>query len=140
VILRIDHVGLVTDDPAAVGASLAELGLRPAGGGTADGYGVACEFWRHDGPPGAPAVEVVSPLTDGSAVTGHLARKGPGLYHLAFEVDDLVAELARLRAAGFVAVDRQPCAGALPGMRVAFLYLARPADLLVDLVQYAAAE
>lgn len=82
------------------------------------------------------AVELVAPVRGDSAVTGHLARKGPGLYHIAFEVDDVELELARLRSNGFVPVDREPCAGARPGMRVAFMYVRKPAGLLIELVQY----
>ena len=135
-ILGIDHIGLATDDPAGVGSALTELGLRMADGGPAEDYGVSCEFWRHPAGDGRPAVELVTPLQDDSAVTAYLARRGPGLYHVAFEVDDVEAELARLRAAGFVPVDRRPCRGARPGMRVAFLYVRKPAGLLIELVQY----
>jgi len=134
-ILGIDHVGLLTDDPRAVGAHLAALGMRRTEEGNADGYRVACEFWR--APTGGPAVELVTPLDEQSITTGHLARKGPGLYHVAFEVDDLECERDRLRTNGFAVVDRTPCSGALPGMHVTFLYLGGPANLLVELVHYA---
>ncbi|MFL6136662.1 MAG: VOC family protein [Frankiaceae bacterium] len=149
-ILGIDHVGLATDDPAAVGGYLAALGLQRFDAGVAEAYGVSCDFWRWAGMtsaasgagaagrPAQPAVEVVAPVREGSAVSHRLARNGPGLYHLALEVDDLDAELARLRGAGFTAVDREPCAGAREGMRVAFVYAGRPAGVLVELVQYGA--
>jgi len=136
VIMRIDHIGLVTADPAGVGRYLGALGMRATGGGVAGDYGVSCEFWQHPG--AAPAVEVVAPVRDGSAVTDYLARKGSGLYHIAFEVDDIEFELSRLKECGFVAVDRQPCAGARPGMQVAFMYAGKPAGLLIELVRYSA--
>lgn len=135
VIVGIDHIGLVTDDPAGVATFMSELGLEPVSSGVAEAYGVSCDFWRHPR-DGAPAVEVVAPVSPRSVVADQLARRGPGLYHIAFEVDGIEAELTRLRQAGFVAVDAQPCAGALAGMRVAFLYLRRPAGLLVELVEY----
>jgi methylmalonyl-CoA/ethylmalonyl-CoA epimerase len=135
VILRIDHVGLVTADPAGVGRYLDALGLRATGGGPAADYGVTCEFWQLGN--GGPAVEVVAPVSEGSAVTDYLRRKGAGLYHIAFEVDDLEFELARLRRSGFAAVDARPCAGARPGMQVAFMYAGKPAGLLIELVRYA---
>jgi methylmalonyl-CoA/ethylmalonyl-CoA epimerase len=135
----IDHIGLATADPAGVAVFLQALGLQPAGGGPAHSYGVSCEFWRHPG-NGPTAVELVAPLGPTSAVAGQLARRGPGLYHVAFEVDAIDVELPRLTSLGFVAVDRQPCAGALPGMRVAFVYLRRPAGLLIELVEYASGD
>jgi methylmalonyl-CoA/ethylmalonyl-CoA epimerase len=125
----------VTDDPTGVGKYISALGMHLADGGLAHDYGVACEFWQHRD-AGQPAVEVVAPVGEDSAVTDYLARKGPGLYHIAFEVDDVEHELARLSGSGFVAVDRAPCAGARAGMRVAFMYLRKPAGLLIELVQY----
>ena len=122
-----------------VGAAMSALGMRVFDGGVADDYGVACEFWRHPGGSGQPAIELVAPARHDSAVTDYLSRKGPGLYHVAFEVDDVEFELARLKESGFVAVDRQPCAGARAGMRVAFMYVRKPAGLLIELVQYSAA-
>ena len=151
-ILRIDHVGLVTDDPAAAGRAMAVLGMLMVDGGVAPDYGVACEFWQHrdgagqpgqfgqpgHGQLGQPAVELVSPARNDSAVTDYLSRKGPGLYHIAFEVDDLESDMVRLKENGFVPVDREPCTGARAGMRVAFLYVRKPVGLLIELVQYSA--
>jgi len=132
-ILRIDHIGLATAAPAELAPFLGALGLSRGDTGTAPEYRVACEFW--DRPGSEPAIELVSPSGEGSTVDGQLARTGPGLHHIAFEVDDIEPELERLRAAGFVAVDSEPRAGARGGMTVAFTYL-RAARLLVELVHY----
>jgi methylmalonyl-CoA/ethylmalonyl-CoA epimerase len=136
VILGIDHVGVVTEDPDGVGAFLDALGMRRTEDGTAPGYGVSCDFWQFSPAPAEPAVEVVAPVEPDAAVHDYLAKNGPGLYHVAFEVDDLTAELSRLRRNGFVPIDREPCRGARPGMSVAFLYLPKPAAFLVELVAY----
>ena len=133
-IFGIDHIGLATSEPAALAPFLAALGLGRMDAGTADAYRVACEFWQQR--PGGPSIELVSPAAAGSVLDGHLARRGPGLHHIAVEVDRIEPELHRLRAAGFIVVDAAPCAGARAGMLVAFTYLARPAGLLVELVQY----
>lgn len=136
-ILGIDHIGLATADADGVGRALRALGMRRDDGGLADEYGVACDFWSFAGTGGQPAVELVSPARPDSSVSQQLTRRGPGLYHLAFEVDDLDGELARLSGDGFVQIDATPCAGARPGMRVAFLYLPKPAATLIELVHYA---
>ncbi|WP_433649998.1 VOC family protein [Micromonospora zamorensis] len=138
-IIGIDHIGLASDDPDALAGPLTALGLARSDSGVAAGYQVGCEFWNDPARPGAPAVEVVAPLTPESAIAHHLAARGPGLYHVAFRVDDLAGEVARLRREGFVPVDDRPHDGARPGMRVQFLYLRRPAGLLVELVEYTAA-
>lgn len=133
-IIGLDHVGVATGDPAAAGDLFTALGLVPGERGEAGAYAVACAFWTP--PAGGAAVEVVSPLDDTSAVAGRLAREGPGLYHVAFEVDALEAELERVTGAGLVPVDKEPRAGARPGMRVAFVYARQPLGLLVELVEY----
>jgi methylmalonyl-CoA/ethylmalonyl-CoA epimerase len=140
VIIGIDHIGLATEDPAALAPFLTALGLHRDDAAVAQAYGVSCEFWSHPNSGGQPAIELVSPVRTESAVTDRLAKQGPGLYHLAFEVDELEPELDRLRRAGFVRIDATPCAGARPGMRVAFLYLRKPAATLIELVQYGAPE
>ncbi|MEU6432617.1 VOC family protein [Microbispora sp. NPDC046973] len=135
-ILGIDHIGLATDDPAGTAPFLAALGLGAGDRGIADDYGVACEFWRYSDGIGQPSIETVSPVRPDSPIADRLAKQGPGLYHVAFCVDDLEGEFARLREHGFVPVDAAPCAGARPGMRVMFMYARRPAGLLIELVQY----
>ncbi|MBB5873912.1 methylmalonyl-CoA/ethylmalonyl-CoA epimerase [Allocatelliglobosispora scoriae] len=104
--------------------------------GIAETYGVDCQFWGVGAEPGAAAIELVAPNRDDAAIHGHLRRSGAGLYHVAFEVDDIDAELRRLRDGGATPVDRGPCAGARAGMRVCFVYLGTATGLLVELVQY----
>lgn len=137
-ILRIDHIGLATPEPDALGPYLAALGLSKVDEGVAPGYGVACEFWARGWAAGEPSIELVSPAQTGSVLDRHLAHGGPGLHHIAVEVDRIEPELSRLRQAGFTPVDREPCAGARAGMTVAFTYLPKPAGLLVELVRYEA--
>jgi methylmalonyl-CoA/ethylmalonyl-CoA epimerase len=133
-LLRIDHIGLVTGAPAGLAPFLGALGMSRSDDGVADDYGVTCEFWQRQD---SPAVELVSPTRAGSVLDARLARGGPGLHHIAFRVHDVASELDRLRGEGFTAVDAEPRSGARPGMLVAFTYL-RPAGLLVELVEYLA--
>lgn len=135
-IVGVDHIGLATADPVRVGEFLGALGLAPVDGGTAGGYGVACEFWRSPERPAGPDIEIVSPARDGSVIDGRLAAQGPGLHHVAFVVDDVAAESRRLRGLGLSPVDAEPCRGARPGMSVAFMYVPRPAAFLIELVEY----
>ena len=135
-ILGIDHVGVLTKDLDKAGAQLDKLGMRKVDEGPAEDYGVACAFYQLTDDPAAVAVELVAPTREDAVVSGRLAKHGPGPYHVALEVDDLEAESARLRDSGFALLDEKPCAGARPGMRVAFLYLGKPTALLIELVQY----
>ena len=133
-ILGIDHVGVITRDLDAAGAGMELLDLKRDYEGVVDSYGVACQFWRHDGDN--VAIELVAPARADAAVHGQLTRQGPGLHHVAFQVDDIDAELASLRRRGAVLVDTAPCPGGRPGLRVAFIHLGPATGLLVELVDY----
>ncbi len=81
-------------------------------------------------------VELLEPLSPDSTVGRFLARRGPGLHHIAFEVADIRAELERLEGAGLHLVDREPRRGA-KGHLVAFLHPSSTDGVLVELVQHA---
>jgi methylmalonyl-CoA/ethylmalonyl-CoA epimerase len=98
--MGIDHIGLATEDPAGVAAFLTALGMGKDDDGVAADYGVACEFWSYPTSGGQPAVELVTPVREDSALSDHFTRRSPSLYHVAFEVDDLDAELTRLESEG----------------------------------------
>jgi methylmalonyl-CoA epimerase len=67
------------------------------------------------------AIELLEPTGPDSPVGRFLARRGPGLHHVAYRTKDISAELARVRDAGFELIDAAPRAGAF-GHRVAFLH------------------
>jgi catechol 2,3-dioxygenase-like lactoylglutathione lyase family enzyme len=67
-----------------------------------------------------------------------LARQGPGLHHVAYQVQDIEATLERLRAAGLELIDEHPRAG-IRGSRVAFLHPRSSAGVLTEIVQPAGA-
>jgi methylmalonyl-CoA/ethylmalonyl-CoA epimerase len=79
-------------------------------------------------------VELLEPTGPESTVARFLARRGPGLHHLAYHVSDLPGELARLSGQGMELIDREPRAGA-GGHQVAFLHPRSTGGILVELVQ-----
>jgi methylmalonyl-CoA/ethylmalonyl-CoA epimerase len=86
-------------------------------------------------PTGRPDefVELIMPLAD-NGVRRFLERRGEGIHHIAFAVDDLAAELAYLGAQGVRLVDSAPRAGA-HGWRVAFVHPQGARGALIELVQ-----
>jgi methylmalonyl-CoA epimerase len=68
---------------------------------------------------GSSRVELLEPLGPETPVGRFLAKRGPGMHHVAFEVDDVAAELERLRADGAELIDEAPRRG-LFGLQVAF--------------------
>lgn len=79
-------------------------------------------------------VELVTPTGPESTVAGFLSKRGEGLHHLAFQVDDIASELVRLEKQGFALVDRVPRPGA-HGRLVAFLHPRSAHGVLLELVQ-----
>lgn len=70
---------------------------------------------------GSGRVELVSPLEDGSPVGRFLAARGPGMHHVAYEVDDVRGALGALARAGAELIDAEPREG-LFGLQVAFVH------------------
>jgi methylmalonyl-CoA/ethylmalonyl-CoA epimerase len=66
-------------------------------------------------------VELLAPLGDETPVGKFLAKRGPGMHHVAYEVDDVQAELDRLSAEGAELIDAEPRQG-LFGLQVAFVH------------------
>jgi methylmalonyl-CoA/ethylmalonyl-CoA epimerase len=84
---------------------------------------------------GGGRIELLEPTAPDSAVARFLERRGPGLHHLAYRVDNIDAELARLAAAGYELIDRNGRPGA-GGHRVAFLHPRSTGGVLVELVEH----
>lgn len=82
---------------------------------------------------GESRIELLAPLGADTPVGRFLAKRGPGLHHVAFEVADLPAELARLRAAGTQLIDEEPRQG-LFGLQVAFIHPDAAGGVLAELV------
>ena len=70
---------------------------------------------------GTGRVELVAPLGEETPVGRFLAKRGPGMHHVAYEVEDLRAELARLSDVGAEVIDSEPHEG-LFGLQVAFVH------------------
>jgi methylmalonyl-CoA/ethylmalonyl-CoA epimerase len=80
---------------------------------------------------GGSKVELLVPTSADSAIARHLDRRGPGLHHIAFHVDDLEEELERLTKKGYRVVT-EPKDGA-DGKRIAFLHPGDTSKVLVEL-------
>jgi methylmalonyl-CoA/ethylmalonyl-CoA epimerase len=83
---------------------------------------------------GESLVELLEPETPGSPIARFIDKRGPGIHHVCFAVDDLDAALARCRAAGIRLIDETPRLGA-EGKRIAFLHPAATGGVLVELTE-----
>ena len=82
---------------------------------------------------GESRVELLASLGDDTPVGKFLAKRGPGMHHVAFETEDLPAALDDVAAAGGELIDREPHRG-LYGMQVAFVHPDSVQGVLVELV------
>jgi methylmalonyl-CoA/ethylmalonyl-CoA epimerase len=70
---------------------------------------------------GGDRIELLEPTGDDTPVGRFMARRGPGMHHVAYEVGDVAAALRELRSAGAELIDEQPRRG-LYGMQIAFVH------------------
>jgi len=82
---------------------------------------------------GSGLVELLTPLGADTPVGRFLAKRGPGLHHVAYEVADLGAALDELAGAGAELIDREPRAG-LFGLQVAFVHPGAVHGVLTEVV------
>ena len=83
---------------------------------------------------GGSKIELLAGTSPDSAITKFLAKKPEGIHHVAFEVDDIRAEMARLKGEGFVLLNEEPKRGA-DNKLVCFVHPKSAAGVLVELCQ-----
>jgi methylmalonyl-CoA epimerase len=126
----IHHLGVaVADLDEAVATYEQVLGAELEQRETVAGQGVEAAGLR----VGESRVELLASLGDETPVGKFLANRGPGMHHVAYEVDDLRAELAVLAGRGVELIDEEPRPG-LYGLEVAFVHPDALNGVLTELV------
>lgn len=85
-------------------------------------------------PLGESRVELLEPTSEDSPISKFLQKRGPGIHHIAVEVDDIEAALVKLRSQGMRLIDDTPRIGA-EGNLVAFVHPTAAGGVLLELVQ-----
>ena len=128
---RIDHVGVATEDlDGAIALYEGTLGMPVAHRETVESQGVEAVLLD----VGDGHVELLSPLGPETPVGKYLAKKGPGLHHVAYAVDDIDAALERLKQAGVELIDSEARAG-IRDSRVAFVHPKATCGVLTEIVE-----
>jgi methylmalonyl-CoA/ethylmalonyl-CoA epimerase len=131
---RIDHIGVAVEDiDAALGLYETSFQMELAHRETVESQGVEAVLLD----VGEGHVELLRPLGPDTAVGKFLARKGPGLHHVAYTVDDIDATLEKLAGAGLELIDSEARVG-IRDSRVAFLHPRSTGGVLTEIVQPAA--
>ena len=127
----IDHIGVAVEDlDAAITVHQDTLGMTLVHRETVTEQGVEAVLLD----VGDSHVELLQPLGPDTAVGKFLARRGPGLHHVAYRVDDVEDALRRLSAAGVRLIDERPRTG-IRNSRVAFVHPAATGGVLTEIVQ-----
>jgi methylmalonyl-CoA/ethylmalonyl-CoA epimerase len=127
----IDHIGIAVGD---LNESLKffrdALGLELEAPEEVPSQRVRAHFLR----AGEATIELVEPTSEESPIAKYVAKRGPGIHHVALRVDDLVAALAELKAKGVRLIDEVPRPGAHHSL-VAFIHPSSAHGVLVELKQ-----
>lgn len=127
---RIAHIGIAVESLEAILPLYRDLlGMPEVPLDHADGARIAGLA------AGESLVELLQPEESDSPIGKFLSKRGPGIHHICFAVDDLDGTLERCRAAGLHLIDQRPRIGA-EGKRIAFLHPASTHGVLVELSEY----
>ena len=128
---QIDHVGVAVEDiELALGLYRDSLGMREEHRELLESQGVEAALVG----VGDGHVELLQPVSAESSIGRFLARRGPGLHHVAYRTDDIESAIGAVRAAGLDLIDEQPRAG-VQGSRVAFVHPRATGGVLTELVE-----
>jgi methylmalonyl-CoA/ethylmalonyl-CoA epimerase len=130
----IDHVGVAVEDlDAAIALYANSLGMALVHRETVAEQGVEAVLLD----VGDSHIELLKPLSADTAVGKFLAKRGPGLHHVAYRVSDIDDTLKELSAAGLRLIDEHPRQG-IRNSKVAFVHPAGTGGVLTEIVQPAA--
>lgn len=129
--LKIDHLGIAVKSIEEARRFFHDvLGLTLQANEVVEKQGVRTEFLEL----GQSTLELMEPITPDNPVSRHLAKFGPGIQHLAIEVDDLDAACNELREKGVWVINQEPAAGAR-SKKVIFVHPVSASGVIVELVQ-----
>jgi methylmalonyl-CoA/ethylmalonyl-CoA epimerase len=129
--MKIDHIGVATNGIEEAASFYRDsLGLD-----VAEIEEVASQKVRVAMLPiGETRIELLEPTSGDSPISRFLARRGPGIHHIAVRVEDIRASLSDLKQRGARLIDEEPRAGA-GGCLVAFIHPSSTGGVLIELVQ-----
>lgn len=128
---RIDHIGVAVEElEPALALYRDSFELQVAHREIVEEQGVEAILLN----VGENHVELLAPLAPDTPVGRFVARQGPGLHHVAYQVPDIDAALRAVRQAGLRLIDEEPRTG-IRGSRVAFLHPRSSGGVLTEIVQ-----
>jgi methylmalonyl-CoA/ethylmalonyl-CoA epimerase len=128
---KIEHIGIAVKDLQASNSIFEKLfGAPPYKTETVASEGVNTSFFMN----GPNKIELLEATNPDSPIAKFLEKKGEGIHHIAFDVEDIVTEIARLTSEGFIVLNETPKKGA-DNKLVAFLHPKSTNGVLIELCQ-----
>ncbi|MBI3365597.1 MAG: methylmalonyl-CoA epimerase [Ignavibacteriae bacterium] len=130
-IKNLAHIGVAVknlDESIKIFSKL--FGIGHAGTEVVEDQKVKVAFFHIDG----ASIELTAPTAPSSPIARFIEKRGENVHHLSFEVDDIRAELKRLKAEGFQLIDEEPRLGA-GGYWIAFVHPTSTNGVLVEISQ-----
>lgn len=128
---NVEHIGIaVKDFSQANGLYFKLLGVEPYKTEHVESENVNTSFFK----VGETKIELLEGTTPDSAISKFIQKRGEGIHHIAFEVDDIVAEMDRLRKEGFTLLNDVPKKGA-DNKLVCFVHPKSANGVLIELTQ-----
>lgn len=130
-LIRIEHIGIAVKDLAAAETVYARLlGTASYKRESVESEGVITSFFRC----GPNKIELLESTKSDGPIARAIEKRGEGIHHIAFEVADIRAEMARLKAEGFVLLNDEPKRGA-DNKLICFVHPKTAHGVLVELCQ-----
>jgi methylmalonyl-CoA/ethylmalonyl-CoA epimerase len=128
---KIEHIGIAVKDLDAANEVYSKLlGVDPYKSEGVESEGVMTSFFQ----TGVNKIELLAATNSDSAIAKFIDKKGEGIHHIAFHVDDIYAEMDRLRKEGFVLLNEEPKMGA-DNKLICFVHPKGTHGVLVELCQ-----
>ena len=128
---RIDHIGVATDDlDGAIALYEGTMGMPVTHRETVESQGVEAVLLD----VGEGHVELLRPLSPDTPIGRYLERRGPGLHHVAYAVEDIEGVLGKLKESGIDLIDSEPRVG-IRRSRVAFVHPRSTGGVLTEIVE-----
>ena len=125
---RIEHLGIAVKDLEAAEKIFTDvLGTQPYKREEVEDENVITSFFQ----TGESKVELLQSTSDEGPIARHISKRGEGLHHVAFHVDDLEGEIERLEKEGYRCISGPK--GGADGKRIAFLHPSDTSKVLVEL-------
>ena len=129
--MKIDHIGIATNGIKEAAAAYRDaLGIQVTETEEVSGQQVRVAML----PIGESRIELLEATSADSPISKFLAKRGPGIHHIALRVEDIRARLADLKSKGTRLIDEEPRTGA-GGCLVAFIHPSSTGGVLIELVE-----